>query len=87
MNDHYSVISFFCLAFFLRAAAAAFEAFVAIRFRSCGESFLDRAWPPRRAILTCSCLIAAAISASTMARYYILPANGAKSFIFLLTPC
>ena len=37
-----------------------------------GERFLARAWPPSRAILTCSALIAAAISEWIMARYYIL---------------
>ncbi len=38
------------LAFFVRAFAAAFDAFVAISFRLFADSFLARAIPPRRAI-------------------------------------
>ena len=37
-------------AFFVRAFAAAFDAFVAISFRLFADSFLARAIPPRRAI-------------------------------------
>ena len=45
---HFS--AFFCLAFFVRAAAAAFEAFVASFLRSAAVIELVRANPPRRAI-------------------------------------
>jgi hypothetical protein len=47
---HGSDFAFFCLAFFVRAAAAAFEAFRAMSLRSSGVIVFNRALPPFRPI-------------------------------------
>ena len=58
VGHHLGIVRFrFARAFFARALAAAFDAFVAISLRRAGLSFLALASPPLRPISASSCEI------------------------------